>query len=374
MSDIVVSRVESKKDFKAFLKFPWRVYEGDPNWVPPLLQTVADLLNPQKNPFYEHAEIELFLARRGEEIVGRVAAVKNDGHLKIHDDGVGFFGFFEALDDQAVADALLAEAERWLKERGLKAMRGPANPSSNDEWAALYEGYDDPPQILMTYNPPYYHKLFENYGLAKAKDLYAYRLKYDAVKAAGKLTRVAGMVEKRYGLRVRPLNMKDYDAELDRFKMVYNKAWEKNWGFVPLTDNEIDAMAKELKMIIEPSVILFAELEGEVVGAALVLLDYNQVFKKMNGKILPFGWLKLFTEKKKISRLRIVTLGVLPEYRKRGFDAVLYREITDRGDALGIREGEASWVLEDNEMMNRAAEMMNAERYKTYRVYEKPIA
>jgi GNAT superfamily N-acetyltransferase len=373
MSSVKVYTVGSKKELMQFIKLPWKIYKDDPNWVPHLLMDRKKILDKKKNPFFEHAEAEYFLAELNGELAGRIAAIKNDLHLKYHNGNEGFFGFFECIDNQEVANALFDAARNWLKKKGISKMLGPANPSSNDEWGMLINGFDDPPRLLMTYNPEYYLKLCDNYGFTKAKDLYAYRLDSDRVLSSEKLVRGQEIVRKRSGLVISELNMKNFEKELEKVKYVYNKAWAPNWGFVPLTESEIDAMAKDLKQLAEPRLVLFGEVNGQLVGFALVLLDYNQIFKKMNGRLFPFGFLKLLTQKKKITWARVITLGIIPEYQKRGLDTVFYYEIVKRAAEQGIFTGEASWILEDNEMMNRGAELMNGIRYKEYRIYEKKI-
>jgi GNAT superfamily N-acetyltransferase len=367
---VKIKKVESKQDLMTFIKLQWKFYDNYPNWVPPLIIDRVKLLSRDKNPFYLHSEVELFLAEKGEELVGRIAAIKNDVHNQIHKDKVGFFGFFESIDDQQVADALFKAAGDWLKSKGLTAMRGPANPSSNDEYGLLIEGFNLTPVILMTYNPEYYIALCENYGLKKAKDLYAYKIEYNKVSGVEKIKRVQELVRKRYNLKISQLNMKKFDEGLKKVKYVYNKAWAPNWGFVPMTDDEINAMAKDLKMLVVPELVLFGEINGQVVGFSLTMPDYNQIFKKLNGRLFPFGFVKLLTQRKTISRVRILTLGIIPEFQKRGLDAVFYYEILQRAHKMGIDYGEAGWVLEDNEMMNRGALMMEGELYKKYRIYE----
>ncbi len=370
MSSISVRTVTTKKDLLTFIKFAWKIYKDDPYWVPPLIYDKKKILDKEKNPFYKHAEMEMYLAERDGELVGRIAAIKNDLHNQAHKDKVGFFGFFECINDQAVADKLFDTAKQWLKEKGLDTMRGPANPSSNDEYAMLLEGFDDEPRLLMTYNPKYYLSLCENYGMKKAKDLYAYKIENQKMLTNDKIQRVAEIARKRSGIKITQLDMKNFASDLEKFKYVYNKAWAPNWGFVPLTNEEIDAMAKDLKPLVEPSLVLFGEIDNKLVGAALVMLDYNAIFKSMDGKLFPFGFLKLFTQKKKIKWSRIITLGIIPEYQKRGLDAVFYWEIVNRAAQNGIYLGEASWVLEDNDMMNRGAETMNGTIYKKYRLYD----
>ena len=373
MSKVKIKTVESKSDLMKFIKFPWEIYNGDSNWVPPLIADRKKILSKTKNPFFKHAEAEYFLAEKNGKLVGRIAAIKNDLHNEIHKDKVGFFGFFEAVNDQEVANALFDKSKEWIKSKDLDIMRGPANPSFNDEVGMLLEGFDDAPRLLMTYNPKYYLDLCDGYGFKKSKDLFAYKIESQKMRSSDKIQRVSDLVRKRYNLKIRQLNMKDFDNELEKVKYVYNKAWEPNWGFVPLTDEEIDAMAKDLKPLVEPSLVLFGEIEDKLIGFALCMLDYNRIIKEMNGKLFPFGIIKLFTQKKKIDWARIIILGVVPEFQKKGFDAVFYWEILERAKKIGIHLGEASWILEDNDMMNRGAEAMNGTIYKKYRIYDYKI-
>ena len=370
MQEIKIIKVESKSDLNTFIKCQWNFYKNDPHWVPPLIMERKTLLNKNKNPFFKDAEADYFIARRNGEIVGRIAAIKNDIHLKYHNDNSGFFGFFECINDQEVANALFNTVKNWLKEKGLTRMLGPANPSSNDEWGMLLKGFEDSPRLLMTYNPEYYLDLCTNYGMTKAKDLYAYKLENHKVMASEKLKRVQQLARDRYRLKISQLDMKQFAKGLEKVKFVYNKAWAPNWGFIPLSDAQIDAMAKDLKPLVEPSLVLFGEIDNQLVGFALVMLDYNKIFKEMNGKLLPFNFLKLYTKKKSIKWARIITLGIIPEHHKKGLDAVFYWEIVNRAHAVGIDLGEASWILEDNDMMNRGAIMMGAEQYKTYRIWQ----
>jgi hypothetical protein len=370
MSEITIKKVASPLDLKQFIKLPWKIYKNYKYWVPPLLMEQKKLLNKKKNPFFKNAEAEYFLAIKNGEVCGRIAAIKNELHLKYHNDEAGQFGFFECIDDQEAANALFDAAKKWLKEKGLKYMRGPANPSSNDIYGMLIEGFDDLPRLLMPYNPEYYIRLCEKYGLKKAKDLYAWKIVSEKILSSEKLRRGQEIVRKRYNIKITQLELKNFNKELEKFKYVYNKAWAPNWGFVALTNEQIDDMAKDMKPLAEPSLVIFGEIEGKLVGAALVMLDYNQIFHKMNGRLFPFNFIKLFTQKKKINWVRILTLGIIPEFQKKGLDTVFYWEILHRGAAINIHRGEASWVLEDNEMMNRGLELMNADRYKGYRIWE----
>jgi GNAT superfamily N-acetyltransferase len=370
MSSITISVVNSKSDLMKFIKFPWKIYKRDEHWIPPLIMDRKKILDINKNPFFKHAEMEMYLAYKDGKIAGRIAAIKNDIHNRQHNDKVGFFGFFECIDDQEVANRLFDTAKTWLKAKGFDTMRGPTNPSTNDEWGMLLEGFNDAPRILMPYNPPYYLKLCSNYGFQKAMDLYAWKLENAKVMSSEKLRRVADLAKKRSGLKISQLNLQEFDKEIAKVKYVYNKAWEPNWGFIPMSDEELDGMAADLKQIVEPSLVLWGEIEDKLVGFALVLPDYNTVFKEMNGRLFPFGFLKMFTKKKDIKWCRIITLGIIPEFQRRGLDAVFYWEIVNRAHNLGYDLGEASWVLETNDMMNRGAEMMNGELYKKYRAFE----
>jgi GNAT superfamily N-acetyltransferase len=374
MGELTVRRVRSRKDLTRFIKFPWKVYRGNGYWVPPLISERKRILDRSKNPFYRHAEIELFLAEKGGQLAGRIAAIVNHLHNSFHNENIGFFGFFESMNDQAVATALFDTAREWLRSKGVALMRGPANPSSNDDWGLLVDGFHESPAIMMPYNPPYYSQLFETYGLKKVMDLFAYVLRTERMKV-GRAVRLAALVRQRTSARIRTLNMKNLTGEVDLVKEVYNNAWSSNWGFVPLTDEEIDYLAADLKQIVDPDLALFAEVNGRVVGFALALPDFNQVLRRIpSGRLFPFGLLKILLYRSKIDSVRLLITGVIKEYQRRGIDAVLYTEILERGARKRIYRGEASWILETNKMMNSGLEAMNAERTKTYRMYEMGIA
>lgn len=372
MGDITIRPVLTKSDTTAFIRFLWTIYKDNPAWVPPLMMDRRKLMDTKKNPFYHHADTEFYIAERDGKMVGRIAAIVNHNHNKEHSDKVGFFGFFESIDDQAVANALFDKAKSFLRSKGMTAMRGPANPSVNDEYGLLVDGFDLSPTVLMTYNPPYYVSLLENYGFKKAKDLYAYLLSQDTVYSE-RLERANSIVKKRQNLTIRPIDMKHFDEDVNRVKDVYNKAWAKNWGAVPMTDAEIDALAADLKPVVVPGLVLFAEIEGKTIGFALSLPDINMALKhNKNGSLLP-GLFHLYTKKKKINTVRIIVLGVLPDYHSTGAAGVLFYETAARAKALGYDYGEASWILEDNEPMNHSAEVMNGKVTKRYRIYELPL-
>jgi len=370
MDQIIIEQL-SQKDIKKFLKFAFKIYKNDPNWVPPLFVDKMKLLSKTKNPFFvENGDIEMFMAFRSDKPVGRIAAIRNDLHNRIHEENIGFYGFFECIDDQEVANKLLDTAKEWLKGQGFDSMRGPTNPTSNDEWGSLIEGFNDTPRLLMAYNPNYYNKLYEGYGLTKIKDLYAYDIQNSEMSKNEKIKRVSDLVRTRYGLKIRSVNLKNFQQDLETFKMIYNKTWAKNWGFIPMSEAEIDAAAKDLKPLINEDFVYFAEIDNEVIGVVLAFPDYNQIFRTMKGRLFPLQFLKLYTQKKKMTWSRIIALGVLPEYQKKGIDGVLYYECMIRAAKNGILQGEASWILEDNLMMNRGAETMNGKIYKKYRVYQ----
>jgi GNAT superfamily N-acetyltransferase len=369
MSDIIVKPAVSKCEINQFIKFQWKIYEGNQYWVPPLLMDRRKLLDKKKNPFYQHSKAEFFLAYANGEIVGRIGAIVNDNHIKEHNENIGFFGFFECINDQNVANALFDTAKKWLKEKGVSAARGPANPSVNDEYGLLIEGFDKPPVVLMPYNPPYYATLIENAGFKKVKDLYAYYLHQTTVYS-DKLERVAEIVKNREGMCFRSLNMKKFDEELKIIEKLYNEAWQYNWGAVKMTEYEFKALAADLKPIVVPELVLIAEVNKQPIGFALSLPDINIALKyNKKGRLLP-GLIRLFLHKKKIDGARIIVLGVLKEHQKSGAAGVLFLETARQAKKLGYNWGEASWVLEDNVMMNRSAEMMNAKKDKTYRLYQ----
>jgi GNAT superfamily N-acetyltransferase len=367
-----IEPVSSTADLDQFALLPWSIYKGDPNWVPPLLKDFKNLFNPEKHPFYLHSEVQPFLARRDGKPVGRIAAIWNRNHQKFHDEPVGFFGFFECIDDVEVARALFAAAEEWLAARGLKTMRGPASFSSNEEWGLLIEGFDGPPRIMMTYNPRYYPALIEVCGFTKAKDLVAFFKKVP--EPPERLVRGAEIVARRNpDVTIRHLDMKNFSRDLNIVRDLYNRAWEKNWGFVPMTEAEIDHMAKELKPAVDPELVLIAEKAGKPVGFSLTLPDLNQALKKANGRLFPFGLIRILLEAKKIHTLRVLTLGIVPEYRLSGIDAMLYLHIFRTGARKGYDSGEFSWMLEDNIAIHRPMENLGARIYRRYRLYDRPI-
>jgi GNAT superfamily N-acetyltransferase len=366
-----IRAANSRADVKRFIRYPFARYRDDPHWVPPLLITEREQFDPERNPFYEHARVELFLAERDGEVVGRVTAIDDDNHNETHGDNLLFFGFFEAEDEEAAA-ALFTRVEERARELGRDAVRGPVNPSMNHTAGLLIDAFDSDPYVMMPYNPPEYPRYVEKMGYRKGKDLYAWIFERDwEVKKIGRL---AERVRKRNkDLMIRPLNMKRWDEELARVKGLYNRAWERNWGFVRYTEAEFDQLAKEFKMILDPELVALAEVRGELIGVTVLIPDANQVFKKMRGRLLPFGVFHLLRRNKIMNRVRLPILGVAPEHRNKGFELVMIHELYGRTIAKGYKACEASWTLEDNRAMNHVIEAGGARRYKTYRIYEKEM-
>ena len=373
---IEIKKVETKKDLKKFINFPHDLYRDDPNYVPMLQMAAKEMFSKKKNPFFEHSQVENYLAYKDGKLAGRISAIRNNNYNDYHDSNVGFWGFYDVIDDYEVSKALFDTVEKWHKQHGFDAMIGPVNFSTNDTAGLLIKGFDSPPVVEMTYNKEYYRDHIEKYGFVKDMDLFAYLLTQD--KVSQKSLRLADALEKRLnrkGITIRQINIKDFKNEVAKIREVYNKAWEKNWGFVPATDKEFEFLAEGLKMIVIPDYALVAEHEGKFVGFALAIPNINEItinFK--NGKLFPFNIFKLLLNKKKTKMIRIITLGVIENYRKMGIEAVFYANIIQAGRKNNVMAGEASWILENNEMMNKALENLNGERYKTYRLFTKPIA
>jgi GNAT superfamily N-acetyltransferase len=355
-----------------FIRFPWTVYRDSLCWVPPLQTEVKRVLSSE-NPFYRHAKKNLFLAWRKDRLVGRIAAIVDDNHITTHSEKVGFFGFFESIADWEVARALTDAAADWLREQGMERILGPMNPSTNEECGFLIDGFDSPPAFMMPYTFPYYPRLMEQLGLQKIKELVAYRLPLDQAIPNWLPGMVKRISRREPGFRVRPVDLKDFQEEILRFKEVYNSAWGKNWGFVPMTDEEFNFMAKRLRPLIVPALILVGLADGQTAGFALTLPDYNQVLIHLRGSLFPLGWLKFFWYRRKMTRIRCMTVGVKAEYRNRGLTALLFLESLKAALDLRYRDAEVSWILEDNLLARRAAEMAGGVVYKRYGLYGKDL-
>jgi GNAT superfamily N-acetyltransferase len=375
MTDLTVRPISGRRELRQFILLPFRLYEGVDQWVPPLISERKKHLDRRKNPYFQHAEAEYFLARRGGRVVGRISAQVDRRFNEIQGNDWGQFGFFECEDDPEVAAALLGAAREWLRERGRDHMIGPLDFSTNHECGLLVEGHELRPQILENWHFPYYGALLEGCGLTKAMDLYKWSLHVSGRSEVMPI--IFDLAEKlgpEYGITIRGMSRRNMTREIAAFMEIYNAAWERNWGFVPLTEAEIEHYAAELKPIMDENWAMVAETaEGETVGVALTLPDFNQVLKQLGGRLLPLGWIKALREKRKIDSVRVFALGVKPEYQHTGVAAGLYKRHFDMAEATPQKGGEMGWILEVNKPMNKAMEGMGGEIVKTYRIYEQDL-
>ncbi len=375
MSSIAIREVQTRNDLRKFIKLPFKLYKNDPYYVPHLISDRKKFLDKQINPFFQHARASYFLAYKNDEPVGRIAGIVNDLHNEFHDEKTGFFGFFDCIDDNEVASGLLRAAEDFVKAEGMDTIRGPANFSSNDEMGLLVEGFDSQPCFMMVYNPQYYLDLYDKLGLKKVEDLLAYYID-DRSAPSDRVQRIVQKIRSRNRITIRKIDMNDFENELDIVRTIYNSAWSKNWGFVPMTAEEFRHTADDFKKIVDPDIVLLAFVDNEPAGFCLALPDYNPVFKKMNGRLFPLGLFKFlyYTKVKRIiTGLRLVTMGVVHKYQKLGLDMIFFVDTYNEGRRKGYRWAELSWILERNTLMNKGAIDMGARPYKRYRVYEKPL-
>jgi GNAT superfamily N-acetyltransferase len=373
---VEVRPVASKRELKAFMRLPWRLYRNEPQWVPPLLMELRKRLDRERNPFFEHAEAEYFLAWRDGRPVGRITAQVDRNLNEFQGNDWGLFGFFECEDDPEAAAALLDAAAGWLRQRGRDRMVGPMDFTTNDECGLLVEGHDRPPIIFTPWQHPYYQGLLEGAGLTKAMDTFMWELYVDKrERVHPAIWDMAAKVQSEHGITVRPMRKRDLEAEVGRFLEVYNAAWERNWGFVPLSEEEVHHYAKDLKPVLDENWAMIAEArDGTVVGAALTLPDYNQVLAHLNGRLLPFGWAKALYWRRKIDRVRVFALGVKREYQHTGVAARMYELHFDSAERTPQKGGETGWILESNKAMNRAMEGMGGKISRRYRFYERLLA
>ncbi|MCH2022384.1 MAG: hypothetical protein MK207_07875 [Saprospiraceae bacterium] len=385
MANIQITEANTKAQKKAFMMLPFNIYKDNKYWVSPLLLDLRHMFGLNgfidgllgakgKHPFYEYGQIQLYLAYKENKLVGRIAAINNDTYneLRPEEGGTGFFGFFECINDQEVANALFDAVKKWLKKRNLTKMQGPASPTSNYEYGLLTSGFNDSPRIDMPYDHEYYQSLFENYGLPCRQELYAYKVDSKTVFNNEKLTRGAALVKKRYSIEIKPINMKDLHNEVKKIKEIYNRAWQPQWGTVPQTDAEIDGYAEKFKLIAIPELIPFVYVNGELAGMAVAVLDFNFILKTMKGRLFPYGY-KIFTQRKNVKWIRVIILGLFPEYQGKGIDAVVYKHLVDTALEKGFTLCEGSAIWADNDMMNRGMKAVSGEVYKKYKVYEMTI-
>ena len=375
---ISVQPVRTAGERDQFIAFQPKLYADDPFFVPPIAAERRDFLDPRKNPFLSHTELSLFLAKRGEEVVGRAAAINDPQYNQFHNTETGFFGMFESIDDPSVAGALLDAASAWVGGKGMKQLLGPVNFSFNHDCGVLLDRFDQPPTMMMAYNPPYYPQLLEANGMVKAKDLWSFELS-TAVAPTEKVVRIAENLRARESVRIRHLRLDRLSEEVGRIKAVYNAMLEKKWGFVPMSDDEFDFIAARLRLLVQirPELFLIAEIRGEPVAFSLTVPDSNMAIKAAQGRLtrfgLPLGLARMLWAARSIDRLRVLLFGIKPGYRRRGLDALLYLDTLHAARRLGYNIAEIGWTSEDDHLLNRAIESMGARRYKTYRLYERPV-
>jgi hypothetical protein len=369
--DLQVRPVETRAEQKRFIRLPWRIYANDPCWMPPLVMAQEELLGFRPHPFYEKSRSQSFLASRGGTDVGRITAIVNAGHIERYHEQRGFFGFFECDDDPAAARGLFGAARDWLHAQGMTCIRGPANPSLNYECGLLIEGFDTPPFFMMTHNRPYYAGLVEANGFHKVEDLFAFWGRMSMLESIDqKLGVMVEGVKERFGVTVRPLDRSRFAEEVRMFLNIYNSSLAGTWGFVPLSPGEVDHMAASLKHLIVPELALVAEVGGKPVGTVFCLLDYNPRIKAINGRLFPFGFLKLLWNKRGIKRMRAISTNVVPEYQAWGVGLVLTAALVQPVLDWGMEETEFSWVLESNHLSRRTLERGGALVTKKYRLYQ----
>ena len=371
MSELEVSEVRSRRDRDAFIEFQWRIYADDPVWVPPLIIERKTFLNRDQHPFYRHGEAALFLARQNGEIVGRIMASDDPNYNSLHQSNIGCFGLFECIDDCNVATALFEAAAGWLRKKGRDEIMGPIDYSTNYVCGLLIGGFEHPPTLLTAHNPPYYARLIEHCGFTKEKDWYAWWFK-DIPEPMERLRKIATARSGRLDVAIRSIDLKKLTEESRRLRAVFNQAWRHNWGFVPFTEAEAEHMASEMKPLIDPRMTLIAEIDYRPVGFVICVPDINFALGKINGRLLPFGFVRLLYYRKKIRTARFVALGVVEKYRRAGIAEMLVLQVMAEGGRRGFT-GELSMTLEDNFMVNRFVEAMGAERYKTYRIFKRRL-
>lgn len=369
---ITIKEVSFNNGIGDFIDFPHLLYADDKNYVPEVYVGQKDMMNPKKFPFHQYGNVKYYIAYKDGKAAGRIAAIDNKNYNLYHNSNIGFFGFFDCIHDQEVADALFTKASEFARSNGYDAIMGPTNFTTNETAGVLVDGFNEPPKIMMTYNKPYYSELLEKYGFEKEMDLYAYMIYSE--HASEKSLRIADNLEERLrakGITFRNLRLKDIDNEAKRIKQIYNDAWEDNWGFVPFTDAEFEYLKNDLKMILDEKWGFIAEKEGEAIGFGLTVPDINEILiKNKRGRLFPLGLFRLLFCRKKIRAVRVIALGVLEQYRKQGIEAVFFAKNIQRAREKGLIGGEASWVLENNIPMVKAAENLNGVRYKTYRLYK----
>lgn len=366
--------VTTRRDRKAFLQLEKELYKNDPCWVPPIWQNRKEMVGFKRHPFYDDADGQAFLVRRGQRVVGRVLAIVNHGHNRRYDEKRGFFGFYECENDLDASNALLATAANWLRERGMTDVRGPVHPSLNYEVGLLVHGFDSPPTFLIPYNHSYYEELIEAFGFTKVQDLFSYEAHVEILNELDpKLMFVIEEATRHFNVKCRPIDRAQFTQDVKSFLEIYNLSLQQTWGYVPMSEAEIEHQSKGLRHLIVPELTSIAEIDGQAVGAGFGLLDYNQIVKKTGGRLFPFGWYKFLTGKREIDRVRIISTNVLPEYQKWGLGIVALARILPDAIDFGVQYGEFSWVLESNSLSRGTIERGGAKRTKVHRLYDRSL-
>ena len=374
-SQYEVVRVEDRRQRREFMDFIWKLHKDDPNWIPPIRMNQEELVNFRRHPFYENAKCRTVILRKDGQVAGRIAAIINNGHNKRFGEKRGFFGFFDCIDDQQAANMLFMEASKYLKSEGMDDVRGPCNPSLNYELGTLVAGFDTPPTFMMTYNWPYYDKLITGFGFEKTQDLYAYEANISMLKTIDpKLKFVIDEVKRRFNVTLRAANRKKFGDEVKLFLKIYNEALQGTWGFVPLSDAECVSIGASLKLLIDPTLTSFVEVDGKAVAVGICLPDFNPLIKKINGRLFPFGFLTLLFGRKKIKKVRVMSTNVVPEYQRWGLGLVVLDRMLPDCLSMGITDAEFSWVLESNHLSRGSLERAGTTRTKTYRLYDRTLS
>ncbi len=373
MAELTIKPVETRKERRQFVDLAWTINRDDENWIPPLRRNLEELVGFRKHPFHDFATVRNWLAWRDGQPVGRITGIVNPTHNAKYGDQRGFFGFFESVDDQEVANGLFDAVRAWLQEQGLTDLRGPINPSLNYEIGLLTDGFDSPPTFMMTHNLPYYARLIENYGFGKAQDLFAFWGHVDMLSTLDKkLEFIIHEATKRFDITLRSLDRSRFREEVRTFLHIYNASLEGTWGFTPLSEGEIDHMSAAMRHLVVPELTTVAEVDGRPVAAAFGLLDYNPRIKQINGRLFPFGFMRLLSRRKKIPRVRLISTNVLPEYQRWGVGVVVLARLVPDALKWGIQEAEFSWVLESNHLSYKSLKRGGAKLTKTYRIYDYP--
>ena len=379
-AELIEVPLSDRKLVERFIRVPWtvnRLHHPSPHWVPPLLMDRRDYLTPSKNPFFDHAKGAFWIAHKDGQDIGRIAAIRDEDYIKFHEEETGYYGMFECIDDQATANALIAQADQWLIKQRCSKVIGPLELSTNYMAGALVDGFDRDPGINMPYNPPYYDRLLKDAGLAKAKDLLYWGI--DTTQPPPeRITKIAERIAKKSKVQVRKMEMSKWDREVGICLDIYNEAWEKNWGFVPISEKEFRHIAKDLKMVIKDDLGLIGEVDGEPVAFVLSIQDVNPTMKKIDGRLFPTGifrliWDLMVQPKKNITGGRLILMGIREKYRARGLDILMMLETLKAAKRHGLDRGEMGWTLEDNFKINRAIEHMGGSVVATHRVYEKDL-